>query len=96
MGAELSTHDESSFEQTSTQSRNSTASASHRETHKKSRALFELVRSLEIRSEFYEQKTAAAAAAAADSNDDVKDSNAEEEKTDSNCYVSAGSLPCVH
>jgi hypothetical protein len=93
MGAEMSTHDESSFEQTSTQSRNSTASTSHREMHKKSRALFELVRSLEIRSEFYEQKTAAAAAA--DSNDDVKDSNAEEEKT-SNCYVSAGSLPCVH
>jgi hypothetical protein len=93
MGAEImSTHDESSFEQTSTQSRNSTASASHREMHKKSRALFKLVRSLEIRSEFYEQKTAAAAD---DTDDGVNDSNAEEEKT-SNCYVSSGSISCVH
>ena len=54
MGAELSTFDETTSEQTSTRSRNSTRSTSRRDVHRRSRAVLELVKCLEIKPDFYE------------------------------------------
>ena len=54
MGAELSTLDETTSEQTSTRSRNSTRSASRRDIFKRSRAVLELVKRLEVKPEFYD------------------------------------------
>ncbi|KAL7514961.1 hypothetical protein ACHAXN_012235, partial [Cyclotella atomus] len=56
MGAELSTYEGNATEQASTNSRNSTRSTSRTETHRKSREVLRLVRSLEVRADFYELK----------------------------------------